>query len=84
VAETFEQAQAAASEIKVTYSEKKPDVRTELSVRAASGEVQPLEHTSDRGTEPNQPAPPESKRGKPDEAFEAAQLKLDETYETPV
>ena len=64
VAQTFEQAQAAASAVKVTYSAEKPDVRTHLDA-----EEKPKVGSS---------------RGNPDEAFNSAAIKVDESYATPV
>ena len=64
VADTFEQAQAAAHAVKVTYSEEKADVRTLLST-----EEKPKE---------------ESSRGNAEAAFNAAPVKIDYTYVTPV
>ena len=63
VAQTFEQAQAAASAVKVKYSEEKPVIATHLE-------------TED---EPKV----ESSRGKPEDAFNTAAVKVDETYSTP-
>jgi len=48
-------------------------------------EVQPLEHTSDRGTEPQTSRLRRKVNGgKPDEAFEAAQLKLTKPTKHPL
>ncbi len=63
VAQTFEQASAAASAVKVKYSEEKPVIATHLE-------------TED---EPKV----ESSRGKPEDAFKTAAVKVDETYSTP-
>jgi xanthine dehydrogenase YagR molybdenum-binding subunit len=63
VAQTFEQSQAAASAVKVKYSEEKPVIATHLE-------------TDD---EPKV----ESSRGKPEDAFNTAAVKVDETYSTP-
>jgi xanthine dehydrogenase YagR molybdenum-binding subunit len=63
VAQTFEQAQAAASAVKVQYSEDKPVIATHLET-----EDQPKV---------------ESTRGKAEEAFNSAAVKVDETYSTP-
>ncbi len=70
VAETFQQAQSAAEAVKVTYQSSKPNVSTKLDETIpATG----------------QPGGPhvESTRGKPQEAFDAAPIKLDATYVTP-
>lgn len=64
VANTFEQAVAAADAVKVTYKAGKHDVRQHL----------------DPPEKPNS----DSERGKPDEAFASAAVKIDETYVTPV
>lgn len=63
VADTFEQAKAAADAVKVTYEEAKPNVSTKLT---ADTEVKV-----------------ESQRGDAEKAFNAASIKLDETYTTP-
>ena len=63
VAQTFEQAQAAASAVKVKYSEEKPAIATHLET-----EDQPKVQSS---------------RGKPEDAFKSAAVKVDETYSTP-
>jgi xanthine dehydrogenase YagR molybdenum-binding subunit len=63
VAQTSEQAQAAAAAVKVTYAAEKPEIATHLE-------------TDD---EPKV----ESSRGKAEEAFNSAVVKMDETYSTP-
>jgi len=63
VAQTFEQATAAASAVKVKYNEEKPGIATHLE-------------TDD---EPKV----ESTRGKAEDAFNSAAVKVDETYSTP-
>lgn len=64
VAQTFEQAQAAADAVKVKYSTSKSDVSSTLS--------------SDEKPHVN------SERGKPDDAFASAAVKIDHVYGTPV
>jgi len=64
VAETYEQAVSAAEAIKVSYSEKKPDVSTKLI--------------------PDSKVKVESERGDAQKAYDAATIKLDQTYITPV
>ncbi|MBA3860030.1 MAG: xanthine dehydrogenase family protein molybdopterin-binding subunit [Cyanobacteria bacterium PR.3.49] len=63
VAETLEQATAAAHAVKVSYSEKKPNVDNKL--KAESG------------------VKVESERGDAQKAYDAAAIKIDETYITP-
>lgn len=63
VADTFEQAKAAADAVKVTYRERKPDVGVHLT-------------SSD---EPEV----ESERGDAQRAFDAATVKVDQTYGLP-
>lgn len=63
VADTFEQATAAAEAVKVSYNEKKPNVDTHL---AADTKIKV-----------------EGERGDAQKAFDAASIKLDETYATP-
>ncbi len=72
VAETYEQARAAAGLVKVNYREAKP----------ATG----LEENKAKGTKPEEMFEiPEAqpKRGDAATAFKAAQVKLDQTYSTP-
>jgi len=63
VANTFEQAVAAANAVKVTYQSEKPDVREHL--------------------ETDEKPKVDSQRGDPDNAFQSAAVKVDETYVTP-
>ena len=71
VAETFQQAQAAAAAVKVTYTPAKFDVKTSLDdpipAIGAPGGPRLVNH-----------------RGDADAAFAAGEVKLDETYMTPV
>lgn len=71
VAETFEQAQAAAAAVRVDYDSQRFNVSTVLE------DSLPAE---------GQPGGPRllSHRGDPDAAFAAAAVKVDETYTTPV
>lgn len=64
VAETFEQATAAAAEVKVSYNEKKPNVDDKLK--------------------PESGVKVESERGDAQKAYDAASIKIDHTYITPV
>ncbi|HWE75566.1 MAG TPA: xanthine dehydrogenase family protein molybdopterin-binding subunit [Stellaceae bacterium] len=74
VAETFEQATHAATLVKVRYAEEKPAVQLE----DALGRLRVPKNF--RGGE----RPPDSKRGDPERAFDAAPVKIDEIYTTPV
>lgn len=74
VADTFENAKAAADAVRVTYDEQKPDVRTELvadddppTIETTFGPIERLR----------------SERGDVDGAFAAAPVQLDQTYVTP-
>ncbi len=71
VAKTFQQAQAAAAAVKVTYEENKPDVRLsladEMPATGAPGGPRVLSH-----------------RGDADAAFASAPVKVDAVYATPV
>jgi xanthine dehydrogenase YagR molybdenum-binding subunit len=74
VADTFEAAKAAADAVRATYQKDKPNVETELK---ADDEPQVVETTF---------APTnrlQSERGKAEEAFASAPVKLDQTYVTP-
>jgi xanthine dehydrogenase YagR molybdenum-binding subunit len=74
VADTFEAAKAAADAVRATYQKEKPNVDTELK---ADDEPQVVETTF---------APTnrlQSERGKAEEAFANAPVKLDQTYVTP-
>ncbi len=63
LADNFEQAQAAAYAVKVTYSREEPEIATHL--------------------ETDEEPKVESSRGKSEEAFASAPVKVDETYSTP-
>ena len=69
VAQTFEQATAAAAAIKVTYKTEAPDVREELEFEPEKSELK---------------AKKDEQRGDADAAFAAATIKIDQTYRTPV
>jgi xanthine dehydrogenase YagR molybdenum-binding subunit len=74
VAETFETAKAAADAVRVEYSKEKPNVATDLK------------EDSDPDTVDTTFAPMkrlQSERGDPEEVFQKAPVKLDETYTTP-
>lgn len=64
IADTFEQATAAAAAVKVRYREDKPSVDTRLSA--------------------DTPVKVGSERGQAQPAFDAAAVKVDQTYVTPV
>ena len=74
VADTFESAKAAADAVRVTYATETPNVDTYLTpdpepevVEISYGRISRLQ----------------SKRGDPENAFENAPIKLDQTYVTP-
>src|SRR5262245_15980883 len=74
VADTFENAKAAADAVRVTYQRDEPNVQTELEadddpdvIASTYGQYKRLQ----------------SQRGDPDAAFAAAPVKLDQTYITP-
>src|SRR3954471_3658453 len=74
VADTFEQAKAAADAVRATYATEKPNVDTALE---ADDEPETVATTF---------APTkrlQSQRGDPEAAFAAAAVKLDQTYVTP-
>jgi xanthine dehydrogenase YagR molybdenum-binding subunit len=74
IAETLEQAQHAASLVRVTYAAEA--ATTDVS-RAQP--VMPTEEKTDQGA----PRPPASRRGDPETAFAAAQVKVDHQYVIP-
>lgn len=74
VADTLERAQYAASLVKVTYHEGEPAIRME----EALAEAYPPRHFR------NGSRPPDSRRGDPEAAWDAAAIRLDLTYRTPV
>jgi xanthine dehydrogenase YagR molybdenum-binding subunit len=74
VAETLEQAQHAATLVRVTYAAEAS--RTDVS-RAEP--VMPTQEKTDQGA----PRPPASRRGDPESAFAAAQVKVDHKYVIP-
>ncbi len=74
VAETLEQAQAAASAVRVTYS--RGEATT--SMDAMLGQAYAPKHFR------NGQRPPDSNRGDPDGAFNSGAVKLDTTYITPI
>lgn len=69
VAETFEQARAAARLVRVSYREEKPVVSLEAAM-AAHGTRAPRDES-------------DSQRGEPARAWESAEVKIDATYSTP-
>ena len=74
VADTFEEAKAAADAVRVTYNRDKPNVSPDLK---AENDPQTIETTY--GPEHRL----QSERGDPDAAFAGAPVKLDQTYVTP-
>jgi xanthine dehydrogenase YagR molybdenum-binding subunit len=74
VAETFETAKAAADAVRVIYEKEQPNVDTELK----ADDEPPVVDTTLAPTNRLQ-----SERGKVEQAFASAPVKLDETYVTP-
>src|SRR3979411_2362662 len=74
VAETFENAKAAADAVRVTYSEDKPNVENDLKA-----DDDPEIAATSYGTEHRV----ESQRGDAEAAFAKAPVKLDQPYVTP-
>jgi xanthine dehydrogenase YagR molybdenum-binding subunit len=74
VADTFENAKAAADAVRATYAKDKPNVATDLQADDEPDVVA----TSFAPTKRVQ-----SERGKPESAFASAPVKLDQTYVTP-
>src|SRR6266446_7163637 len=74
VADTFENAKAAADAVRVTYSKDKPNVENDLK---ADDDPEVVETTY--GPEHRL----QSERGDADAAFASASVKLDQTYVTP-
>ena len=74
VAETLEQAQAAASAVHIDYS--RGEATT--SMDAMLGQAYPPKHFR------NGQRPPDSSRGDPDGTFNSGAVKLDATYITPI
>src|SRR6476659_3983872 len=75
VADTFEQAKAAADAVRATYAKEKPNVDPDLK---ADDEPETVKTTFS----PTKRV--QSERGEPDAAFAGAPVKLDQTYVTPV
>lgn len=76
VAETFEQAQDAASHVYVEYESQPPQLRLQPAPRKPMGERE----RSDKG----QSGPTHYTRGQAEAAFDQAEVKLDLSYLTPV
>jgi xanthine dehydrogenase YagR molybdenum-binding subunit len=74
VAETFEAAKAAADAVRVTYAREKPNVEPHLTA-----DDEPESYATTFGMR----ARLQSRRGDAGAAFDAAPVKLDETYVTP-
>lgn len=81
VADTFEQATAAAEAVRVTYRAETPNVAKELGLGAKPVVKQPGEANSPQ----KEDAPPGviSERGDAEKAFNAASIKVDQIYTTP-
>ncbi len=73
VADTFEQASAAAHAVEVTYRQETPNVDPDLDPEKASA----AEHKSNKGPKV------ESERGDVDQAFKAAPVQIDAVYRLP-
>jgi xanthine dehydrogenase YagR molybdenum-binding subunit len=73
VAETFEQARAAARLVRVTYREEKPAIDLDAAIKAHGPQ------TPKSGEQE-----PDSSRGDPEGAWNTAAVKIDATYTTPV
>lgn len=80
VADTFEQASAAADAVKVTYDREEPNVETKLGVEKLDGV------RKKGGGKPAdlEGAKVQSERGEPEAAFDEAVVNLDATYSLPV
>ena len=78
VAETFEQAQDAAAHVRVEYEAKPPIVQME------KGPKSPVANKHEKGDEAYEAANAKYSRGDADGAFAQAEVKLDETYTTPI
>src|SRR5581483_5160157 len=78
VAETFEQAQDAAAHIRVEYAAKKPIVRLD------DAEQPPKLERHEKDDNGFDEADITYTRGGADDAYENAEVKLDETYVTPI
>jgi xanthine dehydrogenase YagR molybdenum-binding subunit len=74
VADTFETAKAAADAVRVTYAKEKPNVDTRLKP-----DDDPESYPTTFGVRNRL----QSERGKAEAAYEAAPVKLDQTYATP-
>jgi xanthine dehydrogenase YagR molybdenum-binding subunit len=74
VADTLEQAQYAATLVRVTYAAD----RAATDIHGAQP-VMPTQEKTDQASAP----PPETKRGDPQPAFAAAEVKVDQTYVIP-
>jgi xanthine dehydrogenase YagR molybdenum-binding subunit len=75
VADTFENAKAAADAVRVTYAKEKPNVETELEAEDDPDVI---------GTTFGPRKRLQSERGDADGAFNSAPVKLDQTYVTPI
>jgi xanthine dehydrogenase YagR molybdenum-binding subunit len=74
VADTFEQAKAAADAVRATYAKEKPNVETHLEADEDPDVILTVYGPAERL---------QSKRGEAEKAFASAPVKLDQTYVTP-
>lgn len=79
VADTFEQANAAADAVKVSYRRETPNVDLNLAPERLDG-IRKSDPPKDDPTAPNV----KSERGDPEKAFAESPVKLDATYTLPV
>jgi xanthine dehydrogenase YagR molybdenum-binding subunit len=80
VAETFEQAVAAAEAVRAKYRADKHDVSGEFDLTKLDG----LTKETAKGSEDPTVPKVESERGEPDKSFESSPIQLDATYAVPV
>lgn len=81
VADTFEQATAAAEAVRVTYHAETPNVARDLGLGAKPAVKKPGEANSPE--KENAPPGVVSERGDAEKAFDAATVKIDQLYTTP-
>ncbi len=75
VADTFEEAKAAADVVRATYDEEKPNLELDLKAEEGPQVVMTTFGPADRE---------QSKRGDAEAAFASAPVQLDQTYVTPI
>ena len=83
VADTFEQAQAAADAVKVTYRTDQPHVDPDLDPDKAAAAAQRKRAGGDADKKPASGPKVESERGDAAAAFDAAKIRIDAVYEIP-